>query len=216
MMSHQHQHGPNCSHSHNHGHHHGHEHGGHQQIDPEHMKQLQEMMQTEDGKAQMSEFSSRMEAQKSSAAAKVQGFSPEQRRDYFENFAECDLMSKINQNIQASPLEKMQSFMSMSDSELESLLILQSIVAADQSSSNSQLDMTKLGNIQGLMQGMSINPQSEHGHGHNHSHSHSHGHNHAHGEHCQHAHNHSHGHVHSHDSTPIPDVASGKSASMDR
>lgn len=160
------------------------------------MQEFQEVMSTEEGKAKVASFSSRMEQMRSGAVEQVTAWNPQERQAFFDKFADTELVAKMNSGITANPMEKLQSFMTMSDEDLKSLMMLQTIVQADQGSNS--LDVSKLQSKVGDLNMTA--PQSSHGHGHNHSHSHS----------------HSHGHSHDHTSAPTPDVSSGKSASMDR
>ena len=94
------------------------------------------MMQTEEGKTKMAAFTSRMEAQKSNAAVKVDGLSREQRQgmtvignesqhnarysltkylcththtEFFNNFADSELVSRLNKNA-TNPVQKIQKY----------------------------------------------------------------------------------------------------------
>lgn len=196
QMMHQHQ---------NHGH--GHEHGSHDSpsLDPaanthllRQQQQLMAMLSTPEGQEKMKALSERMNRFKAEAAEKVMGWSEEQRNDFFD---QCD-KDKVVANMSSvpGPTAAIDTFLSMSDEDLQNIVTLQAAVEADAASGGTlgsklvqfqqearsraglapeeggKSNVFSIGGLVGTLGSMAGAVGGGHDHGHSHSHGHSHDH----------------------------------------
>jgi hypothetical protein len=198
---------------------------------PMQQQQQQQMMQsgiiqlmgTEEGRSKVQSLSSRIMECRERSEAKISSWGTEEKKSFFDSFNDLPALKSVNITATASPMEKIETFLNLSDSDLDSIFLMQLVLAddirsggtmtssllqnKDEPGSNQKHIFQTLGTFKqmaGLAHMATGAPPSYFSHDHAHAQAYG-GPGHVHGPHCQHG-----------GAAPKHDVSSGKKEVMDR
>lgn len=157
---------------------------------------------TEEGtKDRMQALGTRIATCKGQVEGKVSSWSAAERQSFFDSFSDSQVVEQLN-SVGSDPVQRLELFLAMNDTDLESLLTLQTCVALDAQQGGSMA--ARMGQpapaasggggvLGGLISGLGAltglggsKPAAGHSHDHSHGHSHDHGHGHTHSASCSH------------------------------
>ena len=90
------------------------------------------LLSSPEGRLQIQELASKVQASKTKVYDEVHSWSAEKRQDYFNNVSEHPLLVKLME-VGESPLDKIKAFIDMSDSDIDQMMQLALVVSEDQS-----------------------------------------------------------------------------------
>lgn len=154
------------------------------------------MLSSPEGRLKVQELATRVQSCKTRLEEDISAWTQEKKQDYFSSFGEHPALAKLTSVSAADPLAKINTFVEMSDSDLEQMMTLLLVVGSDPSLVAKMANgggenasamagiMTTMGSLSNLRTQSQTQQSSGHSHdGHSHNtHDHSHDHNGA----CQH------------------------------
>jgi hypothetical protein len=181
------------------------------------------LLSSPEGRLRVQELAGRVQSSRARLQEEVPTWSPERKTDYLNGFSEHPVLVKLGEGGDSDPMAKINTFVEMSDADLDQMMTLMLVVASDASLAGEALERNGSSNsaVNGILTTMSslsnfnkfgppaappVTRSVEQHDGHDHN-GHDHGHNHAHGESCNH--------------NPVfrsnaKDVSSGRADTMDR
>jgi hypothetical protein len=189
---------------------------------------LLSLMGNPEGRLKVQALGARIQASKTKVEEETAAWSKDKKAAFFESFGEHPVVDTLNAC--NDPLEKINTFVEMSDADMNSMITLMMVLASEDGQAILHEEKSKsisAGNSDGMQYRMSAvnsiistmgsltnlkfsNPNQQQQHQHNknceHNHGHDHGHSHEHDDNCQ-----LHGHGHQ-----SADVSTGFAAKMDR
>lgn len=182
------------------------------------------LLSVPEGRVKIQELAMRIQANKSKADQQVAGWSYEEKLNYFNSFADNHPVMEMLNDASNDPMQKIATFITMSDDDLEQMLKLQYIVAHEDGQSlidglrkrllnNDDVNTeTQKGSIvDGIittiksLSSMKVSNAGGQSTNQSHSHDHQHGHDHKHSASCGHRVN-----------QPPPDVSKGEIEKIER
>ena len=189
-------------------HNHSHGHGQNNSLDPQMMETMTSIMNDPAARAKMESLSSKMSKCQSKVAGKITTWSPEQKKDFFEEFSRDPLLDSLNA-CGVDAMKRLEKFQTLSDEEIERIMTLQLLMMEmmpnaqirHPSSNAGASSSGVLGTVFGALGSMLSSSSGKQSGGATMDHSH------VHSASCQHAQS---------SSSAAPDVTTGKLDSMDR
>jgi hypothetical protein len=184
------------------------------------------LLSSPEGRLRVQELAGRVQSSRARLQEEVPTWSSERKTDYLNGFSEHPVLVKLGEGGESDPMAKINTFVEMSDADLDQMMTLMLLVASDASLAGEALERNGSSNsaVNGILTTMSSlsnfnkfgpptappvsrSVEQHDGHDHNgHDHNgHDHGHSHAHGESCNH-----------HPVFRSKDVSSGRADTMDR
>lgn len=92
---------------------------------------LQELLATEDGKMKMELFSQRMQSNQGEVMERIANWTNEDRQQFYNDFNQREIVNVLNNQINQSVMEKLNTFVNMSNEDLLDMLTLQACIMQD-------------------------------------------------------------------------------------